>query len=204
MAFETDVFVNCPFDAEFLPLLRPILFAVIDVGLNPRIALESLDSGTPRFERIVALIEGSKYAIHDLSRLQAERAGEYYRLNMPLELGLDIGCRLFKQGRSKTKRCLILETERFRYQAAISDMSGSDIATHGGEPAKALAAVRNWLNTEAHLHARGAAAVWSRFNSFMTTNYLALQTRGYSDQDVEQLSVAELMNDMRRWVASNP
>ncbi len=200
MTFETDVFINCPFDTPFLPLLRPILFAVTDLGLTPRIALESMDSGRPRLEKMVALIESSKYAIHDLSRLQAQEAGEYFRLNMPLELGLDIGCRLFKPGPAATKKCLILEAERFRYQAAISDMSGSDIAVHGGEPARALTAVRNWLNTEARLRAKGAAAIWGRFTDFMTDNYVALKARGYSDENVEQLSVAELIEDMRVWV----
>ena len=43
MPFETDVFVNCPFDDDYLPLLRPILFAIIDLGFSPRIALESFE-----------------------------------------------------------------------------------------------------------------------------------------------------------------
>jgi hypothetical protein len=91
MAFDRNVFVNCPFDEAYLPLLRPILFVTLYLGLTPRIALENLDSGRPRIEKIIALIEQSKYAVHDLSRMQAERAGEYYRLNMPFELGLDLG-----------------------------------------------------------------------------------------------------------------
>ena len=35
MPFGRNVFINCPFDAEYLPLLRPLLFAILDVGLNP-------------------------------------------------------------------------------------------------------------------------------------------------------------------------
>jgi hypothetical protein len=137
MDFDRNVFVNCPYDDAYLPLLRPILFVTLYLGLKPRIALESLDSGRPRIEKILSLIEESKYAIHDLSRMQAERAGEYYRLNIPFELGLDVGCRLFKAGRSSEKRCLILEAERYRYQAALSDMSNSDIAAHGNDPVQA-------------------------------------------------------------------
>ena len=55
--------------------------------------------------------------------------GEYFRLNMPFELGIDVGCRLFRNG-CGGKQCLILEAERYRYQAAISDLSNSDIAIH--------------------------------------------------------------------------
>jgi hypothetical protein len=202
MPFETDVFVNCPFDDEYLPLLRPILFTIVDLGFTPRIALESLDSGRPRIEKIISLIEGSKFAIHDLSRLQAESVGEYYRMNMPFELGLDVGCRLFKAGMSSQKKCLILESEPYRYQAAISDLSNSDIAAHGNDPVRALSAVRNWLSNQAGLRPPGPAAISARFASFMFANYLALKSRGYSPEDVDRLPIAELVDEMRRWVAA--
>jgi hypothetical protein len=81
MAFENNVFVNCPFDRDYLPLLRPLLFTILSLGLRPRIALETIDSGEPRLDKIVRLIRESRYSVHDLSRLRAERAGEFYRLN---------------------------------------------------------------------------------------------------------------------------
>ncbi len=56
MAFDRNVFVNCPFDDAYLPLLRPLLFVILYVGLTPRIALESLDSGRPRIDKIISLI----------------------------------------------------------------------------------------------------------------------------------------------------
>ena len=60
MAFDRNVFINCPFDDEYLPLLRPLLFTTIYLGLNPRIALETLDSGQPRIDKIVRLITESR------------------------------------------------------------------------------------------------------------------------------------------------
>jgi hypothetical protein len=204
MGFQQNVFVNCPLDDDYLPLLRPLLFSIIYLQLTPRIALERLDSGEPRVEKIISLIKESKYAIHDLSRLRARTAGEYFRLNMPFELGLDVGCRLFKAGRWSQKRCLILEAERFRYQAAISDLSNSDIAVHGNEPVNVVSEVRNWLNNEAKLSAPGPSHVWSRFNEFMADNYAALKSRGFSDRDIERLSVAELVQCMQDWVGRNP
>ena len=200
MAFKDNVFINCPFDSAYLPLLRPLLFCVIYLGLTPRIALEALDSGRPRFEKIVSLIKNSKYAIHDLSRLQSNEAGEYFRLNMPFELGLDIGCRLFRAGQASSKRCLILEAERFRYQAAISDMSNSDIAVHANEPVNVVLQVRNWLNNEAGLRAPGPADVWARFNEFMADNYDSLKLRGFSDTNIDNLPIGELIVCMQDWV----
>jgi hypothetical protein len=143
VGFNESVFVNCPFDEDYLPLLRPLLFTIIYLGFKPRIALEELDSGVPRIQKIIRLITSSKYAIHDLSRLKALEAGEYYRLNMPFELGIDVGCRLFGKGERRQKRCLVLEAERYRYQAAISDLSNSDIAVHGGVPKTIVTEVRN-------------------------------------------------------------
>lgn len=74
--FEANVFINCPFDKEYNDLLKPLLFTVIRIGLEPRIASERLDSGEVRLEKIVELIECSKYGIHDLSRCRAEKRGD--------------------------------------------------------------------------------------------------------------------------------
>src|SRR5882762_11251280 len=123
--FEEGVFVNCPLDSEYLPLLRPLLFTIIDLGLVPRVASDLTESGRPRIDRIVNLISQSRFAIHDLSRMSATKAGELFRLNMPFELGIDVGCRRFKTG-CRQKVSLILETRKYRYQAALSDMAGSD------------------------------------------------------------------------------
>jgi hypothetical protein len=204
MAFETNVFVNCPFDDDYLPLLRPLLFTVIYLGLTPRITLESLNSGEARIQKIISLVEESKYAIHDISRLKAANAGEYFRLNMPFELGMDVGCRLFKEGQWAQKKCLILEAEKYRYQAAISDLSNSDIAVHGNEPQEVVTQVRNWLDNQAELHASGPARVWRRFNDFMSENYESLKSRGFSDEDVERLPVGELIKDIQEWASHNP
>ena len=45
---DNSVFINCPFDADYEPLLRVLLISVIRCGLHPRIARERLESGEPR------------------------------------------------------------------------------------------------------------------------------------------------------------
>jgi len=202
MRFNRNVFVNCPFDEEYLSLLRPLLFCISYLGFTPRIALESLDSGKPRFDKIVSLIRQSKYAIHDLSRLKSEMADEYYRLNMPFELGLDVGCQLFQRGQWSGKKGLILEAERFRYQAAISDLSGSDIAVHGNQPVNVVSEVRHWLNNQANLRAPAPAEIWGRFTDFMADNYDTLKQRGFSEADIEMLPVHELIACIDSWIGN--
>jgi hypothetical protein len=201
MHFAKSVFINCPFDSEFYPLLRPILFTVLFLGLKPRIALEELDSGTPRMAKIAQLIAESQFAIHDLSRIEAKNIGELYRLNMPFELGLDVGCRLFGSIEQKMKKCLVLETEAFRYKAALSDLSGYDIAVHGNDPPRVVREVRNWLKNVCKLNAPGPTSIWSAFTDFMAANYDDLSAKGYSPADIEGLPVFELVECMEVWVS---
>lgn len=198
--FERSAFINCPFDNEYLKILRPILFTVIYLGLTPRIALERLDAGEARYSKILELIEGSRFGIHDLSRAKASRKGEFYRMNMPFELGLDIGAKKFGIGRLRDKQALILEEERYRYQATISDLSNADIGVHGNEPEEVVKIVRDWLNNAAGLRAEGPSAIWGTFLEFMADNYDILKARGYSDRDVERLPVPELIEDISLWI----
>lgn len=201
--FERNVFINCPFDDGYLPLLRPILFAVIRLGLNPRIASERLNAGENRLDKIIELIQESKFGIHDLSRMRAKKSGELFRLNMPLELGLDIGCKRFKAGRHSEKQLLVLEAERYRFQAAISDLANVDIEAHGNDPPAVLTAVRNWLHIAADAPALGPAGLWFEFSEFMADNYTRLKARRYSDTDIEKLPIPELMGCMREWHDAN-
>lgn len=200
MSFEKNVFVNCPFDDEYVELLRPILFCIIYLGFEPRIALERANSGENRIDKIVELIGDSRFGLHDLSRLKAQKKGEFFRLNMPFELGIDYGCRAFKGGEWATKQILILEAESHRFKAAISDLSGSDIAVHRNEPVNACSEVRNWLSQSLGNATPGPSAVWGRFNEFMSDNYVALIDRGYSSEDVEKQPIGELISCMKDWV----
>lgn len=204
LPFERNVFINCPFDDAYMPLLRPMVFCIYRLGFQPRIALERHDSAEARIEKIIELIQNSRYGIHDLSRIKADKAGEMFRLNMPLELGIDIGAKRFGEGPLRSKKCLILESERYRYQAAISDLSNSDIAVHGDEPLEAFTAVRNWLDAEAGLGADGPTRLWDQFTDFMADNDDVLIARGFSRRDIDRLPLPTLMQNMQDWVRAHP
>ncbi len=198
-----NVFINCPFDEAFYDLLRPLIFTVVYLQLTPRIALEAMDSGTVRIDKIVRLIRESPFAIHDLSRIAAAKAGELSRLNMPFELGLDLGARCFGQGGLKRKKCLVLETEPYRYKAALSDLSGSDIAYHEDNPARVVKVVRDWLRSTCGVAAPGPSAIWDAFNFFMDDLYVDLKGSGFSDDDVKSVPVPELIDYMVSWTAAS-
>lgn len=199
-SFSTNVFVNCPFDEDYAPVLRAILFCLIRLGLTPRIASERSDSGEPRVEKILELIACSRYSIHDLSRCQAKQAGEHYRLNMPFELGIDFGCRRFGAEEFMEKAFLILEEESFRYQAAISDLAGCDIEAHGGSHEVAVRKLRNWIMQQDDFEQVGATAILSEFQDFQQWNYDRQRSAGFSEEDILDYPTAELMRAMFEWV----
>jgi hypothetical protein len=197
--FHRNVFINCPFDKDYTPLLQSLLFTVVYIGLNTRKALESKNSGAPRIEKIVKLIQESLYAIHDLSRNKATKKDEIYRLNMSFELGLDMGCQRFSQGLLANKKCLILDAQNYRYQAALSDIAGSDIENHRNRP---IEVVRNWLSSEGCLNADGPSAIWNSFNDFTDETSAELRRKGFLKKEIERLPTSELISRMRAWCDS--
>ena len=133
MAFETNVFVNCPFDRDYTPLLRGLTFTLLYLKLEPKLS-QTISSSTIRINQIKLHIRSSKYGIHDISRSKPMKKNELPRFNMPYELGLDIGCSEFGGKKFAGKRALILETERYHYHKVISDISGQDIESHNDDP----------------------------------------------------------------------
>lgn len=198
--FSKNVFINCPFDPDYTPLLRPLLFTILYLGYIPRIALERFDSGEARIQKICELIGNSKFSIHDLSRIQSSGKNEIYRLNMPFELGIDIGCRLFKEGVAKLKKCLILEKEQYRYQKALSDLSNSDIKRHNNEPEEIVRQIRNWFVENEQPKATSATKIWENFNEFMADFYEKRKKEGFKNKDLQMMPVPEYINFIKEWL----
>lgn len=140
-----DVFINCPFDPDFLDIFRAIVFAVRACGFRPRSARDTSDGGEIRITKILGLIEECDWGIHDLSAVELDASTAVPRFNMPLELGISIGAKKFGGKRQRAKRLLILEKEAHRYDKSTSDISGQDIDVHNGSPDDAIRAVRGWF-----------------------------------------------------------
>ena len=199
--FEKNVFINCPFDKNYVPLLRPMLFSVLFHGFEPRIAIERQSSDEQRINKIRDLIGDSKYSIHDISRMIAGHRGEYARMNMPFELGFDFGCREFGPGRLSEKKCLILDEEPYRYKKALSDVSGFDIAFHSNKPQKLVQVIRNWfIENGSFSTLTSPTEIWDCFNTFMADFYQERLCAKFSNADLQMMPVKELINYMRIWL----
>lgn len=166
--YQRSVFLNCPFDREYQPLFRALVFTVLYARLIPRCALEFDDSAEVRLEKIFRIVGECRLGIHDISRAGLDPATALPRFNMPLELGIFLGCKRFGDGIQGAKRCLVLDVEAYRYRTFLSDVSGQDIHAHQGDPRRLVAEVGAWLRgATGRRRIPGGEQIWSRYSVFL-------------------------------------
>ncbi len=171
MSYHRRVFINCPFDNDYLPLLQAIAFAVIDCGFSPRLAIQEVN-GRLRLEKMIALMRESRLSIHDISRLPTT-PGELPRFNMPFECGLFIGLKESGAEQHLDKQFLVLDAAAHQHQKTMSDVAGLDPKVHGNDARKVIDAVRHFLASELRRQtprqesAPGGASIWQRYQRFL-------------------------------------
>jgi hypothetical protein len=144
--YNDSVFINCPFDESYSQIFRSIIFTTYKCGLVPVTALAEDDSSENRLNKIERLIEGCRYGIHDISRIELNANG-LPRFNMPFELGLFFGAKRFGNKLQKNKVAIVLDIHQYRYLEFISDLSGVDIKSHENNPEIAIQKLRDWFKT---------------------------------------------------------
>jgi hypothetical protein len=200
--YSKNVFINCPFDQKHKPLFRAMIFAVHDCGFIARCALETVDGGEVRIRKIIQIMRESRYGIHDISRIELDRGTRLPRFNMPLELGMFLGAKEFGVKEQRLKECLILDRERYRYQAFCSDIAGQDIHTHSGDAVSAISAVRAFLaNKRPTELIPGATVIARRYEVFYAE--LPGLTRRFRLSPSE-LTFTELRNFVLAFLNANP
>ncbi len=198
--FDRNVFINCPFDNSYRPLLMVLVFTVVYLGYKPRLSFERSDSAEARIDKIVGLINDSKYGIHDLSRMVSKDENEHMRMNMPFELGIDYGCKKLKGGMWSDKQLLVLDKERYRFHRSLSDLSGSDIKHHDDDEIKLIKAVREWfVGTEKLKNIPSHKVIWNIFNDFQAFLHDKLVEQEGHDS-VDDVQEVEVIDHMIEWL----
>ena len=191
-----NVFVNCPFDNQYFPLLKALLFTIVYIGLKPLIS-ETSDSGEIRLHKIKDLMLEFQYSIYDLSRIEPLQDGDLPRFNMPFECGIDFGIKL-SNAAQRDKRFLILEKEQYRYQKVISDISGNDIKSHRNEPELLIKAVRDWFKpTIADIPFY--KGIWLAYCEFESDFETTLRSGGYNPKDINELTFCDIIEYIAIW-----
>lgn len=199
MSFENNVFINCPFDNDYKPLLRPLVFTALYLNLIPQLS-QTISSSNVRINQIKKLIKSCKFGIHDLSRSKAMNQGELPRFNMPYELGLDIGASEFGNAKLKTKRILILETEKYHYQKVLSDIAGQDIFSHDDNPQILVKRVRDWFSNNSHHNLAPSGEIWTAYNQFIDdlSNILA---SNFTQEEIQEMPIGDYIKFAKDWIA---
>jgi hypothetical protein len=170
----------------------------MDLGFVARCALEHDNAAVVRINKIIDLIRKCDHGIHDLSYVGLDPTTRLPRFNMPYELGLFMGCRVFGGGRHKKKNCLVLDKERYRYQKFISDLNGQDIREHRNDPEHLVTVVRNWLVGIASDRSRipSGRFIWRRYQRFRESLPDICKGMG---KDHKALMLVEYVEIVKNW-----
>lgn len=195
---SSQVFINCPFDADYLPLLRAIQFTLLSCSYKPRAALERDNAAHVRIEKIISIMAECRFGIHDISRTEPDKKSGLPRFNMPYELGLFHGMARRGSAKDRRKRFLVLDRDRYRYQVFLSDIAGQDIRSHDGHVEGVIRAVRNWLNSQAAASPLpGAKALISNYQQFLKFVPVLLDA---SQLEEDEISFADWSRFVNIWL----
>ena len=203
-SYDASVFVNCPFDSQYTPLFHAILFAVHDCGYVARHALEDVGGAEARFDKICRLVGGSRWSVHDLSRVQVGGAQNLPRFNMPFECGLAYGAVRF--GAATDRDILVMTAEPFQDKAAISDLAGTDPVYHQNDRLQLISGIRRFLaRKRKDRPTRSHEAIFKRLAAFEAQLPKSLQLAGTSLATIKSL---DYVNDWvllaTAWMNANP
>ncbi len=199
MSFSTNIFINCPFDKEYKPLLKSLVFTIIYLGFEPKLSTTA-SSGHQRIDEIMNLINTCKFSIHDISRCEPLKTGDLPRFNMPYEMGLDIGCFKFGNAQMRSKRCLILEKVKNRYDIVISDISGQDIKEHNNKPKKLVEKVLDWFTANGAIpinNVPSLSTTWTKFQDCNAKVEVGLATSGFTASEIKNLSIQQYIASLK-------
>lgn len=193
--YNDSVFINCPFDDDYKPILRAIVYVIYRCGFFPQTALDEEDGTEIRLLKIIRKMRGCRYGIHDLSRIELNDA-DFPRFNMPFELGIFFGARYFGNNVQQRKNALILECERFTYQEYISDLAGIDTRAHDNQPAIALKRVHSWLNNASGRKTiPGEKALLTQYNEFISVLPDLAEATGYTLETLPFLNFLDITQE---------
>lgn len=195
--YDRSVFVNCPFDDGYKPLLDAILFTIHECGFIARTALEVRGGAELRLEKIVRILKESRWSLHDISRVETPDH-PLPRFNMPFECGLALGLQRF--GRNRDRDFLLLDAEDYQDKKTLSDMAGQDAAYHGNDPGQAIEAVRSFLASKSGTLLPGGTAIQGRWDQFQKALPTLVNGLKISEKEIRSFGyLSDLLSLMISW-----
>jgi hypothetical protein len=154
---SNSVFINCPFDLDYKPLMDAIILSTVACGFEPRTATDTSDVSRSRIDRITRAMGECRYSIHDLSLCTGAGEWNLARFNMPLELGMAM---------SLAHDWLVLVPSGHKYATFVSDLAGYDLKPHDKTTDAVIRAVISWLSTRRDDYTMTPPHVISKYDEF--------------------------------------
>ena len=205
--FQNNVFVNCPYDDNYRPLQRALIFGLMKLGYEPCLAAQISNSGQLRMEKIRRQIRECRHSIHDLSLVIAEKKNAIARMNMPYELGLDLGALWYGGPPLGSKILLVLENRRGSVKQALSDHAGFDLRTHSGRENDLLREVRAHFYSHLTSQPSGVSADFPTLDELLAEwplflTWLQKRPDGSlrSENELDSMEIAEFKDKVREWL----
>ena len=198
-----NIFINCPYDEDYRPLMHIIIYMVCKFDHNPQLSGQYSDSGD-RMSKIVDLIKNSYIGIHDISLMELDEKNKLARFNMPFELGVDYASLKFI---NSEKKLLVLEKEPYLSKKALSDMGGSDIVPHKNDPEEIIKSIRNFFVDLYNLkNIKYQAAIMIEYQtSFELWLRDRLTKLGYPKKYMSMdVSITDFVNKVKEFFEENP
>lgn len=199
-SYSDSVFINCPFDREYQRLFRAIIFTAFDCGFVAHSAYEIGDD--IRLMKILKIISGCRYSIHDLSRVKLDPRTKLPRFNMPFELGIVVGMKY--SGKMKNSAFLVLEKKKFDYQKCISDIAGMDTKAHGNKVDEVISIVRDWLQkTSGRKNIPGSKAIIDRYKMYSKAHEKITTAAGLDPNNLSFIDYCHIVTNFLKAVESD-
>jgi hypothetical protein len=148
-AYEhSQVFLNYPFDIQFVPFANAMHFAIVAAGFIPLCAQDLSVPDRPRLDMLMEAIISCRYSAHDFSRSKGQRDHNFARFNMPIEMGMALFHALQTQRREH--RCAFFVSMPYEYQIFASDLAGLDPKCYNDDELQLIASVYEWLRDVGH------------------------------------------------------
>lgn len=195
------VFINCPFDADYKTTLHALLFCLVSFGCKPLVATLRQDGGENRFEKIVGFLKEADFSIHDLSRCISTGENEVFRMNMPFELGLDLGMQ--QQEGSRSRKILILEGEKYSLKPALSDIGGMDPVAHGNDYKRLIREVQKFFQQELKRKLDGPSRIAADFedcHGWIIEKKISRYR--YSEEEAKDLTDSDWIDEAEAWIVA--
>lgn len=187
-SFDRRVFVNCPFDEDYIHFLHALIFTIHQCGFSSHTAADETGSHETRLQKIVRLIQESRLSVHDMSRLSLDPKSQLPRFNMPFECGLAFGITKTTQ---EERSLLVVCSEPYKDKVALSDLAGMDPGYYQNSELRLIEHMRRFLasNDRSGSLKKGAEDIHARLNDCRAwmPKYLKAQKVGISAKEIVSL-----------------